>query len=74
MTDAAQIAQDARDEIIQSLERELHLLREEMSGLRQMLEGSMAALQGAQKAYAAIAQRADLLDARFRHVRNTPTF
>lgn len=59
-------ATDDRDETIRSLEQDVHLLREELAGIRQMLDGSMAALQGAQRAYASVAQRADLLDTRLR--------
>ena len=46
------------------LRQEVYLLQEEMSGLREMLEGVTAALTGAQRAYAAVSQRADLLQKR----------
>lgn len=52
------------EEVVVSLRQEVHLLREELTGLREMLEGVTSALSGAQKAYAAVAMRADLLESR----------
>lgn len=51
---------------LRSLSQEVQLLRDELSGLREMLEGVTAALRGAQKAYGAVAMRADLLEERVR--------
>lgn len=51
-------------EMMRSLQMEVHLLREELSGLREMLEGVTSALSGAQKAYAAVSQRTDLMEKR----------
>ncbi len=55
-----------KSERLRSLSQEVQLLRDELSGLREMLEGVTAALRGAQKAYAAVAMRADLLEERVR--------
>ncbi len=53
-----------KDEELRGQRSEIHLLREELSGLREMLEGLCTALAGAQSAYGAVAQRADLLEKR----------
>ena len=60
----AETTSDPKDDMLRLLQQEVHLLREELSGLREMLEGVTAALSGAQKAYAAVAQRADILEKR----------
>jgi hypothetical protein len=52
----------------EELRQEIRLLRKEFSGMREMLDGVTSALQGAQRAYAAVAQRADLLESKHRRL------
>lgn len=51
---------------IKELQEEIYFLQEELTGIRDMLAGVTAALSGAQRAYAAVAQRADILEKRLR--------
>ncbi len=61
--------QEDEDPLLYSMRQEVHLLRNELAGLREMLESVTGALKGAQKAYAAVAQRADLLEARMTRIK-----
>lgn len=73
MTASADSHGESLDGPARDLLCEVHLLRDELCGLREMLDGVTRALKGAQQAYAAVAQRADLLEERLRRMSRSGT-